>query len=62
MGEREFGQRLNFINSDCACYYEIMRERDNGVWSLAGCARQSSEVFGSLMDEVCLISIDSNIT
>ena len=33
MGEREFGQRLNFINSDCAGNCEIMRERDNGVWS-----------------------------
>jgi hypothetical protein len=62
VGEHEFGQRLNFINSDCACNCEIMRERDNGVWSPACCARQRSKVFGSLTDEVCLISIDSNTT
>jgi hypothetical protein len=62
VGEREFGQHLNFLNSDYACNCEIMRERDNGVWSPARCARQSNKVFGSLTDKVCLILIDSNTT
>jgi hypothetical protein len=62
VGEREFGQRLNFINSDCACNCEIMRAWDNGIWSPANCAGQSSKLYGSITDEVCLISIDSNMT
>jgi hypothetical protein len=39
-----------------------MHDRDNGVWSPAGYVGKSSKVFGSLTNEVFLISIVSNMT